>query len=69
MSDFVEVNGQTVPVEAYKYTIFDPDSPGLDKYPTIQYKHAERERIERMANEAGYEVQNMEALVSVEAVE
>jgi len=69
MSDFVEVNGQPVPVEAYKFTIIDTDSPGLDKFPTIQYKHADKGQIKRMANQEGYEVRDMEALVSVANIE
>jgi hypothetical protein len=69
MSDFVEVNGQPVPVEAYKYTIIDTDSPGIDKFPTIQYKHADKEQIKRMAEEEEYVIQDMKALVSVENIE
>jgi len=69
MSDFVEVNGQTVPVEAYKFTVIDTDSPGLDKFPTIQYKHADKGQIKRMAKQEGYEVRYMEALVSVANIE
>ena len=68
MTDFVEINGESFVVEAWKYTVHN-DGAGLEKYPVVQYKDADRDQIERQIGERDdLEVSDFEALVSAEDV-
>ena len=69
MTDFVEIDGESVPVVAWKFVIETDDSAGLDEYPAIKYRHTDRETIERQTADAGHEAVAFEPLVSVSDVE
>jgi len=68
MTDFVDLNGQSVPVKGYKYIVKTGDDVGLTEYPTVQYGDADRETIERQAREAGVEAVGFEPLVAASDV-
>jgi len=68
MTDFVDINGESIPVQAWQYTLYDGDGIGLDQYPMTQYRDADRETIKRLVEDAGHEARDFEALVAVDDV-